>query len=211
MKLRWICSCVVVLVGFLLSMQANGQVNKKPQAIPKPKVEATPKPSPPLMVEKATTETGKFILLKSDGTWEYDTTPRPTATPTPTPAETKGTLRFKAAVITQAGNVIQAARADFYLLDEDLKVISATKIAEAQGRGDLSPYMLGQDFKLIQPHKVAKATTDFEGNGVFTDIPPKTYWVYTFLVQSASIMSCGVLKLTSSREITMLFLIKTTL
>lgn len=186
MKPRSICFCAVVLAAVLLAMEVNGQVTKKPQATPKPKVEATPKPSPPIMVEKATTETGKFVLLKSDGTWEYDTTPRPApvVTPTPPPVEAKGTLRFKAAVITRGGNVIPAARGDFWLLDQDLREILADKVTEKLKSGSVldraTAYMLSQDFKLIEPHKIVKTTSDFEGNGAFTDIPPKTYWVYFY-------------------------------
>lgn len=186
MKLRSNFFCAIVLVGFLLALQVNGQVTKSPQAAPMPKVEATPKLSPPIMVEKATTETGKFVLLKSDGTWEYDTTPRPApiGTPTQIPVEAKGILRFKAAVITRGGNVIPAARGDFWLLDRDLREILADKVSEKLKSGSLldrsTAYMLSQDHELIEPHKIIKTASDFEGNGTFADVPPKTYWVYFF-------------------------------
>lgn len=175
---------VVLFLLFFSFFQANSQVKKKTQVNPKPKVETTPKPPPPVMVEKATTETGKFVLLKSDGTWEYDTAPRQVPVPTPTPVETKGTLRFKAAVITRGGNVIPAARGSFSLLDQDLRVILAEKAAEKLKSGktldQLTAYMRSMDYDLIKPHIVAETTTDFDGNGVFEAVEPKTYYVFFF-------------------------------
>ena len=175
-------SCLLlVLLSFT---QVDGQVKKKAQVTPKPQVEATPKPSPPVMVEKATTETGKLVLLKSDGTWEYDTAPRPAPVATPTPIDTKVILRFKAAVITRAGTVIPAARGSFSLLDEDLRTIVATKAAaklnSSSSLDRATAYMTSQDYDLIKPHIIAKTTTDFEGNGTFEVVEAKTYYIYFF-------------------------------
>lgn len=73
---------------------ATAQVN------PKPKPKVTPKPA--TVVNSATTDDGKRIVLKSDGTWEFDTQsvappPKPTSTPEPVVPKDKFPPKVRAA------------------------------------------------------------------------------------------------------------------
>ena len=95
----------------------------------------------------ATTEDGRKVILKADGTWEYakeilsvQEAPRAEETPVPQPPaplpETKpavsipesqkGVLSFEAAVPLKSGNVQPIAGSTFYLLDRDLNQILQT-------------------------------------------------------------------------------------
>jgi hypothetical protein len=63
-----------------------------------------PKPSPkPIITLGATTDDGKRVVLKSDGTWDYDTTasitpPKPMPAPTPEPVKEKYPATIRTAV-----------------------------------------------------------------------------------------------------------------
>lgn len=68
------------------------------QIKPKPKPKATPKPV--TVVQSATTDDGKRVNLKSDGTWEFDTqyvAPAPKPTPEPVVPQDKFPPKVRAA------------------------------------------------------------------------------------------------------------------
>ncbi len=180
----------IITSCFLLtthSLETKAQTVKKPQTTPNT-AESKTKTETPLTTQKATTEEGKLVLLKSDGTWDYSNDINPNnSTVSSVISDKNGVLRFKVAVITRSGIVKPVPRGEFRLLDEDIKVILASQATQVLKTGDridkTIPYMkanTANNFELIKPHIIAKTTTDFEGNGEFSDLAPKTYYLYFF-------------------------------
>src|SRR5438552_1880647 len=78
------------------------------------------RPSEPITTQTATTKEGRTVILKSDGTWEYEKDNVPTST-TKTPSVRKdATLSFEAGLVYKSGDVKPVARTTFYLLDNEL-------------------------------------------------------------------------------------------
>lgn len=179
---------------------AQGQVKRKP----------VPKPSPkPLITLGAMTDDGKRVVLKSDGTWEYDT--KQTAPIAVAPSA--HTVDFQAAAIFKSGEVVPIPRTTFYLLSRSLEETIATAemrnliIAEAQrGDADMSKMLVDMANRLnlrgfiryafgstqISKDYAAAAqsafagitkydtTTDFQGNGSFKNVPPGKYHLFGY-------------------------------
>lgn len=183
---------LTIITSFFLllthSLEVKAQTVKKPQTITST-TESKTKTETPLTTQKATTEEGKLVLLKSDGTWEYTNDVNSNNSIVSSVVSDKScSLRFKVAVITRGGIVKPVPRGDFYLLDEDVKTSLASQAAQILKTGNsvekTIPYIkahTADNFeKLIKPHIIAKTTTDFEGNGEFSALVPKTYYLYFF-------------------------------
>lgn len=115
---------IVVLI--LLFLSTNAAQTRRP---------ASPKATPKVSVQTATTRDGRTVLLKSDGTWEYTDDPITPSAATPNSgagitatnaASQSGELSLEAALVFRSGDVKPMARTVFYLLDDDLAKILRT-------------------------------------------------------------------------------------
>jgi hypothetical protein len=173
---------------FCLTISVAVQAQVKPQ--PKPKT-----PPKPETTQSAKTDDGRVVILRSNGTWEYDKNAKPTPTPNNVMVEETGTLSFDTGLVMKSGDVKPVARATFYLLNQDLVIILAVaglqelpsswlttfarKYASRESdqfRG-AEVYTYFKAMAAVKPHIVATATTDFGGKGQFTAVKPGTYYL----------------------------------
>lgn len=128
---------------------------------------------------------------------------KPSATPAPKPMPTPATstLSIEAGLIYESGDVKPVARTQFYLLDEDLRVILRPFHEDVPRVGSLS--ILMEDFRLtasdtsvkpeyrekaktkydaiksaIDSHIMAITTTDFSGKATLESLAPGTRFIY---------------------------------
>ena len=115
-------------------------------ALPQTRRASSPKATPKVSVQTATTKDGRTVLLKSDGTWEYTDDPvAPSAASTSaavvspaSPAAQSGALSLEAALVFRSGDVKPMARTVFYLLDDDLaKILRAAGLKTSQRYGTM--------------------------------------------------------------------------
>lgn len=72
MRIQSVAGAFVFLLLGAASLDAQGTRRRTP----------APKPSDPVSTQTATTKDGRTVILKSDGTWQFEpTTPRPSPTP----------------------------------------------------------------------------------------------------------------------------------
>lgn len=166
---------MLIAVVLLTVVGANAQV----KSTPKPK--ATVKP---VSTQGGTTDDGKRVALKSDGSWSYDSTAA-TVTPAPTP------------VLIEAP-VKPVARVTFHLLDTDLAQIRKT--AGFTNESGMSSLLANFALKYsareldllrgatqstydrlmqtaVMPSAIVSTTTDFSGKGEFAEVPVGTYYL----------------------------------
>jgi len=155
--------------------------------------------SQPVTTQTATTEAGRRVILKSDGTWQYapvDSAVSATSHATPS-AEggANSTLFIEAGLVYKSGDVKPVARTTFHLLDTSLANILESAGLEAQDtlrdgvdeRDYVSTYGLrtlypDEEFypkatEAISSHIVQSATTDFSGKAKFAPVPAGIYYV----------------------------------
>jgi hypothetical protein len=112
---------------FLGCFAVNAQVKPRSKA-----------PVKTVTTQTATTEDGKRVILRSNGTWAYDTSANTTGTLTAQPKETSkagtktvsvktGRIDLEAGLIFNSGDVKPVGRATFYLLKEDASKIILTQ------------------------------------------------------------------------------------
>lgn len=108
----------------------------------------------------------------------------------------EGTLSVEAGLVYKAGDVKPVARADFYLLNDDLETIIKNAGIEEKDMGGLNqklsfvqklsfwkkfpalyPNQLAKAVDVIKQHTVYTITTDFSGKGEFTQIKSGKYWL----------------------------------
>jgi hypothetical protein len=131
-------------------------------------------------------------VMIADGQRRRTARPRPTpsATPSPSPTPATGALSIEAGLVFESGDVKPVARTQFYLLDEDLRVI-LKPFGETPGTlgsqlDFLSAFSDSENAKAnyaklkaaIEPHIVATATTGFDGKAKLADLSPGTRFVY---------------------------------
>jgi hypothetical protein len=140
------------------------------------------------------TEDGRAVLLKSDGTWEYDPTPKPSPTPF---VQQESTLVFDTGLVMRSGDVKPIARGAFHLLDTDLQsILTSAGFQPDSGSSLLSTFALkyvarqlealrgatvttyDRTMMSIKPHIVVSAMTDFQGRGQFPALKPGTYYLF---------------------------------
>lgn len=165
-----------------------------------------PGPKPTVTTQGGKADDGKRVILKSDGTWVYDTTAS-TAVPVTTAASRA--VDFQAALIFKSGEVVPVPRGTFYLMKKSLADLIATpdqqrSLAAELRTGTSGEYMAApvekggvrdmvgyatkyamlapKYFESVQPilkDAVAYQTeTDFQGNGSFKNIPPGEYYLF---------------------------------
>lgn len=178
-----------LLLILVLSFTVFGQA-KKPIAKP------TPKQSAPIITIDAITSDGKAVILSSDGTWKYNSSP----------VAALSTVNIEAAIIYKSGDVKPVARTDFYLLPNSAEsiigtpeLISLYKADAAKTRMPTQEKIEARDligaltkYQIVYPNYAAaakealskvtssgyKITTDFTGKGSFKNIPTGSYFLF---------------------------------
>ena len=177
---------LITILSLASISYVQGQVKPKPRT-----------PSPPITTQVATTDDGRKVILKSNGTWKYDGAAE--ETPVKMPLATKpvskknGVLSLEAGLVFKSGDIKPVARTEFHLLDKSLAEI--LREAGVQGdRGDNSEHNLVFTYGLamtygqsnlpsgvseaVRSHIVQSATSDFSGKAKFGAAPQGTYYVY---------------------------------
>jgi hypothetical protein len=148
-------------------------------------------------IQTATTEDGRKVILRSDGTWIYADAGVVGGTQTAKSAAVgrqNADLSFDTGLVFKSGDVKPVARATFYLLDDDLENILRSSGFQAEGGSSLLATLalkyVGRELEAlrgsnvttfdkameaVKPHIVATTTTDFGGKGQFSPVAPGTY------------------------------------
>ena len=144
-------------------------------------------------VQQATTDDGKTVELRGDGTWAY-----PDAKSVAVPAPKKNSvLSLEAGLVFKSGDVKPVARTEFQLLDTSLTKILLDAGAKPPGSGFkedpeyglLFTYALASNglgdgknfpkniFEIVGKHIVQSTTSDFGGKAKFAPVPQGTYYL----------------------------------
>jgi hypothetical protein len=174
--------------------------------LPQTRRASSPKATPKVSVQTATTKDGRTVLLKSDGTWEYTDDPVAPSAAVVSPASDAaqwGALSLEAALVFRSGDVKPMARTVFYLLDDDLaKILRAAGLKTSQRYGTMqdtdqnllftfgsaSKYPSLEDHaqfyatatEALKPHIKQSITTDFSGKANFQNVPVGNYFLMGF-------------------------------
>lgn len=167
------------------------------QSKPRSRPATKPVAEKPVTVQSATTDDGKRVELRSDGTWKYaeTTATTPTVTAAPTAPQTSA-LSLEAGLVFKSGDIRPVARTEFHLLDESLlKILRDAGVQPRPGdrdtsdRGIVFSYGLARKFggdqnfpagvqEAINKHIIATTTTGFDGKAKFNPVPRGTYYVF---------------------------------
>ena len=185
-------SIIVTTLILNVSLVANIQAQTK-----------RPRATTPVTTQTATTEDGRKVILKSNGTWQYDAQDSSVADTTGTTSRPKGkansTLSFDTGLVFKSGDVKPMARTTFYLLDDSVENIM--KAADVTNGADMSLFsgsslhqtlslsyygknlekysvVYAKTMEAIKPHIIATVTTDFSGKGQFEAVPAGTYYLF---------------------------------
>lgn len=183
-------------VLFFCFVSIEAQTKPKRTTVANPTPSPSPTPKEPVTTQAATTEDGRAVILRSDGTWEYDKNPKPIPTPVKVAVEENGTLSFETGLVMKSGDVKPVARATFYLLDKDLEnILTSSGFRSEGGSSILSTFALkyvsrqleqlrgasvttfDKTMESVKPHIIASTTTDFGGKGQFSSVKPGTYYL----------------------------------
>src|ERR1051325_3682068 len=110
------------------------------QSKPRPRPATKSGVENPVTVQSATTDDGKRVQLRSDGTWKYSETTEttPTVTVAPTAPQTSA-LSLEAGLVFKSGDIRPVARTEFHLLDESLlKILRDAGVQPRPGDRDTS-------------------------------------------------------------------------
>jgi hypothetical protein len=169
-------------------------------------------PAQPVTTQPATTEDGRKVVLKSNGTWKYadDSKSGVAASAKATPDVAQGTLALEVGLVFNSGDVKPVARTDFFLLDksfpsivmeagvvpiEKYSVPSHTpeeKVLFGFGMSlrtrvpdDLIEF--GSKAKgAVKPHVLYTVTTDFGGKATFQHVRAGTYFLMGYTAAGGS-------------------------
>lgn len=183
---------LTIIFVLISSLSAFGQAKKttpKPTAKAIPSPTATPTQKIPIIEIGAITNDGKAVILRSDGTWQFNEN-----APAAISAPAKTSLSIEAAVIYSVGGAQPVARTDFALLDKSLDDIltdagltpmQGVTLADSfgfalKGSGLTTAYtsFANRAVEAIKPHIKYQTVTDFTGKGKFDDIAPGNYWIF---------------------------------
>ncbi len=192
---------ISLLVAFVLLTtlpSVHGQTKPRTRPAAKPS-SAKPGAEKPVTVKMATTDDGKLVELRSDGTWKYAdaavAVPSKTSIAlTPTPQKLS-TLSLEAGLVFKSGDIRPVARTTFHLLDESLSKILRDAGVQPRTGGDNSDHGIIFSYGLaakygpeanvpsgvqeaINKHVVQSITSDFGGKAKFNPVPQGTYYVF---------------------------------
>ncbi len=169
------------------------------QVKPKPKA-----PAKPVTTQPATTEDGKQVVLRSDGTWKYapESVDSETSSPdvsTRPKGKANSVLSFETGLVFKSGDVKPVARATFHLLDDSLgNILRVAGLSAPRNYGggtgntdeDLVnayassiKYSILDGYKefgpaaatAVRPHIIQTVTTGFDGKATFEAVAAGTY------------------------------------
>jgi len=172
-----------IIFIFVLSFVVFGQTKKPVQ-------KATPAPTPkiPIIEIDATTKDGKAVILRSDGTWQFNEN---AAALTPQP-EKQASLEIEGAIIFKNGDIVPIARSPIALLNEsavtliknagikeyngktsDFDILTAFVFANIRGNA-----VVNDIANSIKAHVIYNTETDFNGKASFTKLTPGKYYLF---------------------------------
>ncbi len=141
--------------------------------------------------QTVTTEDGRKVILKSDGTWEY-------ANKNLFEKKGESTLSLDTGIIFRSGDIKPVARTEFYLLDKGLVDALLEKGYSYNNKKVTDPYLIYIQFlssaeyynstddsrerfdliwSILRPHVIQSVTTNFDGKAIFKEIPPGQYYL----------------------------------
>ena len=173
-----------------------------------------PTATQPASAQTATTEAGRKVVLRSDGTWKYADVGSSVGTPTPVAG--KGTLAIEAGLVFQSGDAKPVARTEFFLLDSSFTAVivsSGIRLPRMMDSTNAEQNVLdnmaialqvGSDewvqfratvLEVIRRHAAFSATTDFGGKAAFKNVKAGRYYLvgYTAVGRSSAVWNLPVL------------------
>lgn len=138
-----------------------------------------------ITTQTATTDDGRKVMLKNNGTWQY-------AQEGSVNTKLESTLAFDTGIVFKSGDVKPVARTDFHLLNKSLaQILLDGKFADYSGipfekenihhafvsSYSSYPQRFYNALDLIKPHMVQSVNTDFSGKAVFKAIPAGKYFL----------------------------------
>lgn len=184
---------IVVVTTFLgASLTTDAQAQTKKRTTPQP-----------VTTQTATTDDGRKVVLKSNGTWQYDkedSTVAETTTSSRPKGRANGIVLIETGLVFKSGDVKPLARTEFHLLDDSLanilrnaglKPVKDYGSEDESDRSYVSSFAFatkygavsrGDDFypralEALKPHTVQSITTDFSGKAKFPAVPAGTYYI----------------------------------
>lgn len=191
MKLKlFLIVMITTFLGASLTTEVQAQTKKRttPQTV---------------TTQTATTDGGRKVILKSNGTWQYDkedSTVAETTKSSRPKGRANSTLSFETGLVFKSGDVKPVARTTFYLLDDNLAKIlrDAGLQAPRSYSSDVTSdealvdayassikYSILPEFKdffpaattALKPHITQTVTTDFGGKATFEPVAAGTYYL----------------------------------
>jgi hypothetical protein len=165
------------------------------QIRPHQRTPAKPAAEKPVTVQMATTDDGKRIELRSDGTWKYIDS-APTAPANRVTSTRTTILSIEAGLVFKSGDIKPVARTEFHLLDESLsKILRDAGLqpragdTDASDHGVIFSYGLARKYgadsnfpaavqEAVSKHVIQTTTSGFDGKGKFNPVPQGTYYVF---------------------------------
>lgn len=167
----------------------------------------TPKPTPPITTIEATTKEGKPVILKSDGTWTYGDPPLLPPVVSNHSIDVQAAIIFQSGevvpvartnfyllgrslediLVTDANRQIliddlraRAPQPNDYLTEQVVKEYQGMKLSGfiKNSMSSLSRRYMDTTGPMIQAVVKFTATTDFQGNVTFKDVPPGEYYLF---------------------------------
>lgn len=146
--------------------------------------------------QTVTTDDGKTVLLKSNGTWQY-------VNKKPTNTKDKGTLSIETGLVFKSGDSKPVSRTAFYLLDKSFpQILIDGRIKNTEGEiiqdktNAYVNFIFGNSMKInsrddqplyldfydrawssIKPHVLQSVVTGFDGKAVFKPMPTGHYYI----------------------------------
>lgn len=151
------------------------------------------RPTKPITTQKARTEDGREVILKSDGTWQYVSEQSTNVTSKNSTLNQNSVLSFDTGLVFKSGDVKPVARGTFYLLDESMEsIMKQTGFQAPKDKTFLDVLAImyhgrriqtynnafNNAMNLIKPHVIATITTDFSGKAEFSSVPSGTYYLF---------------------------------
>jgi hypothetical protein len=145
----------------------------------------------PVTNQTVTTDDGRKVILKSNGTWQF-------VDKKASSTKGKGTLSFETGLVLRSGDTKPVSRTTFYLLDNSFAKILFDAGIKEDGKefkapGDIySSFVVGYEFsgalessakfvteamQLMKPHVVQEVTTGFDGKATFKPVQVGTYYL----------------------------------